>query len=265
MKIVELYRRNPTTFSIYLLLIVIAIVMGGVVLMPSIFYDQWIWKYYWGPTVADAMGGTATHNGVVAHEGYTMVSEITYGIILIIALFAIYKLLKRLKITIDWRFALALMPYIFFGPVSRVLEDTGYFNEPVVYWFISPFICLFGQILQPGFILTLSAFTLSANIAPNLDTFTGESLTIEMTFFADFISPLNLQFSPITESSIIDPFFITEYLQELAEVLHRFYERCRVLGQDKRLTCARLSLILAARIVLSRGLRLLGICAPESM
>jgi len=142
MKIVEIYRRNPTTFCIYLLLIIIVIIMGGVVLLPSIFYDQWIWKYYWGPTVADAIGGTASHNGVVAHEGYTIVSEITYGIILIIALFAIYKLLKKLKITIDWKFALALMPYILFGPVSRVLEDTGYFNEPVVYWFISPFIYL---------------------------------------------------------------------------------------------------------------------------
>ncbi|MCK5635935.1 MAG: DUF63 family protein, partial [Thermoplasmatales archaeon] len=119
--------------------------MAGLVLMPSIFYDQWIWKYYWGSTVADSYNsaaGIAVHNGVEAHEGYTMVSEITYGIILVFALYAIYKLLKKLKITVDWRFALALMPYIFFGPVSRVLEDTGYFEEPFVYWFISPLIYL---------------------------------------------------------------------------------------------------------------------------
>jgi len=63
----------------------------------------------------------------------------------------------------------------------------------------------------------------------------------------------------------IDPFFVTEYLQEIAEVLHRFYERCRVLSEDKKLTCARLSLILATRIILSRGLKLLGISTPESM
>jgi uncharacterized membrane protein len=32
------------------------------------------------------------------------------------------------------------MPYIIFGPVTRTLEDAGYFKEPFVYWFISPLI-----------------------------------------------------------------------------------------------------------------------------
>jgi len=119
--------------------------MIGLVFLPNYFYDHWIWKYYWGPVVADSYNspfGIAYHNGIAASEGYTIISEITYGLILIIALYAIYKLLKRLKITVDWRFALALMPYILFGPISRVLEDTGYFDEPVVYWFISPLIYL---------------------------------------------------------------------------------------------------------------------------
>ena len=131
-----------TTIPIYILLIIILVIILGVFFLPTIFYDNWIWKYYWGPVVADAAGGEAIHNGVVAQEGYTLISEITYGIILIGALYVIYKLLKTLKITVDWRFALALMPYILFGPVSRVLEDTGYFGEPTVYWFISPLIYL---------------------------------------------------------------------------------------------------------------------------
>jgi len=142
MKILEIYRKNPTAFFFYVLLGIVAIILIGAILLPSVFYDQWIWKYYWGPVVADASGGIAVHNGVEAYEGYTIVSEITYGLILIIALYAIYRLLKRLKVTVDWRFALALMPYILFGPISRVLEDTGYFDEPVVYWFISPLIYL---------------------------------------------------------------------------------------------------------------------------
>lgn len=142
MKIMESYRKNPTTFYLYILLAVIVIIIFGIVMLPSIFYDELIWKYYWGPVVADASGGITAHNGVVAQEGYTIVSEITYGVILIIALYAIYRLLKRLKITVDWRFALALMPYILFGPIARVLEDTGYFDKPVVYWFISPLIYL---------------------------------------------------------------------------------------------------------------------------
>ena len=125
------------------LLIIVAIIIGYIV-APTLVYDQWIWKYYWGPVVADAIPNsmTATYNGIQAEEGYTLLSEITYGIILIAALFVIYKLLKKLEITIDWRFCLALMPYILFGPVTRTLEDTNYFNEPFVYWFISPLIYL---------------------------------------------------------------------------------------------------------------------------
>ena len=142
MKIIDVYKKNPLNFSLYLILTIVVFIMIGLFLLPNIFYDQWIWKYYWGPVVADASGEVAIHNGVQAREGYTIVSEITYGIILIFALYAIYKLLKKLKITVNWRFALVLMPYILFGPITRVLEDTGYFNEPIVYWYISPLIYL---------------------------------------------------------------------------------------------------------------------------
>lgn len=129
-------------FYLSILLIAIVVIMIGIVIFPSIFYDQWIWKYYWGPVVADASGGTAVHKGIQAQAGYTIISELTYGVILIFALYAIYKLLKKLEIVVDWRFALALMPYILFGPITRVLEDTGYFDKPWVYWFISPLIYL---------------------------------------------------------------------------------------------------------------------------
>ena len=142
MKITEIYRKNKNTIHLDILLAIIVVILVGCVVMPSVFYDQWIWRYYWGPVVADAAGGSAVYNGVQANEGYTLISEITYGIILVIALYAIYKLLKKLKIIVDWRFALALMPYILFGPISRTLEDAGYFCEPFVYWFISPLIYL---------------------------------------------------------------------------------------------------------------------------
>ncbi|RLF36456.1 MAG: hypothetical protein DRN08_01295 [Thermoplasmata archaeon] len=120
-------------FSVFVLIL-------GFLLMPHVFYDQWIWKYYWGPVVADALDHPVSLNGIYAYEGYTVVSEITYGVILVFSLYGIYRLLRRLRIVVDWRFCGALMPYILFGPVGRVLEDTGYFKEPFVYWFISPFI-----------------------------------------------------------------------------------------------------------------------------
>ncbi len=124
------------------LIVILAIIILGLLLVPSLFYDQWIWKYYWGPVVADASGHTVSYHGVIANEGYTIVSELTYGIILVGALFGLYQLLKKLEITIDWYFCLALLPYILFGPVTRVLEDANYFFVPGVYWFISPLIYL---------------------------------------------------------------------------------------------------------------------------
>jgi uncharacterized membrane protein len=123
-----------------LLIIVLGVIALGLLLAPSIFYDQWIWKYYWGPVVADASGHTVSYHGVATDEGYTIISEITYGVILIGALYGLYQLLKKLEISIDWYFCLALLPYILFGPVTRVLEDANYFFVPGVYWFISPLI-----------------------------------------------------------------------------------------------------------------------------
>lgn len=128
--------------SLLIVLAILVIIILGCLLLPSVFYDNWIWKYYWGPVVADARSHPVSLHGVSAVEGYTLISEITYGIILVAAIIAIYKLLKRLNIPIDWGFCLALIPYILFGPVTRVLEDTEYFTEPAVFFFISPLIYL---------------------------------------------------------------------------------------------------------------------------
>ncbi len=59
---------------------------------------------------------------------------------------------------------------------------------------------------------------------------------------------------------------ISEYLHTIARELQGYYEKHRVLGDDKALTLARLALIHAVRTVLANGLtKLLGISAPESM
>jgi arginyl-tRNA synthetase len=63
----------------------------------------------------------------------------------------------------------------------------------------------------------------------------------------------------------LDPYMLTVYLQETAETFHKFYDRHRVLGQEEKLTRARLGLISATRITLSACLGLLGVSAPEKM
>jgi len=61
------------------------------------------------------------------------------------------------------------------------------------------------------------------------------------------------------------PYMICKYLQELAAQFHSFYNVSRVITDDIKLTKARLAVVTAFKTVLSTGLGLLGISAPERM
>lgn len=63
----------------------------------------------------------------------------------------------------------------------------------------------------------------------------------------------------------LEPHGLVAYLQELASTFHYFYDKHRVIGDDAELTRARLYLVNCTRIVLSNGLRLLGVSAPNKM
>ncbi|MEO8398754.1 MAG: DALR anticodon-binding domain-containing protein, partial [Ignavibacteriaceae bacterium] len=58
---------------------------------------------------------------------------------------------------------------------------------------------------------------------------------------------------------------LCSYLEELAAAFHKFYTFCRILGTEKKLAEARISLALAAKIVIKNGLKILGVTAPERM
>jgi arginyl-tRNA synthetase len=62
-----------------------------------------------------------------------------------------------------------------------------------------------------------------------------------------------------------DPARITRYCMELATFFHKFYNNCRVKGEDESLMQARLSLCAATRTTLRNALGMLKIDAPESM
>ena len=58
---------------------------------------------------------------------------------------------------------------------------------------------------------------------------------------------------------------MVNYLQELSSSFHKFYMSCKVLGEDKELSMARLGLVNATRIILNKSLNLIGVSAPEKM
>ena len=60
------------------------------------------------------------------------------------------------------------------------------------------------------------------------------------------------------------PHLLCEYLEGLAGIFHEYYARVRILGQGEA-TPARLALLAALKLVLFRGLSILGVSAPEEM
>ncbi len=62
-----------------------------------------------------------------------------------------------------------------------------------------------------------------------------------------------------------EPHRLINYLQDVARAFTRFYDACRIIGEERALATARMHLARATQIVLRNGLTILGISAPERM
>ncbi|MDR1052398.1 MAG: arginine--tRNA ligase [Endomicrobium sp.] len=63
----------------------------------------------------------------------------------------------------------------------------------------------------------------------------------------------------------MSPHHLVEYLINLADVYHKFYEKHRVLTKNINISVARLELIKGTQIIIKNGLNLLGISSPNKM
>ena len=62
------------------------------------------------------------------------------------------------------------------------------------------------------------------------------------------------------------PYKITNYIHDLAELVHEFYTECRVIDRDnKEVSASRLALCQASKQVMKNALNLIGVSAPEHM
>lgn len=123
---------------------------GGSIVAPTAMWDRFVWRYFWGPVYADAhnaacaikeggetlLGGSgfaqscqlAVQRGaIVAEPGYTAVSEVGYMIVGLFFLIGIYLMLRELHLGQDRKLFFALVPFMLFGGVLRVLEDANDF------------------------------------------------------------------------------------------------------------------------------------------
>ncbi len=86
---------------------------------------------------------------------------ITYILILFAGVYAVLRLLNKLKIRIDEEFVVATIPYVLMGSVFRVIEDADLLKPPVKYFFITPliyfviFVICLGSLLLMRYLQTL--------------------------------------------------------------------------------------------------------------
>jgi len=133
------YEKNLLFIWLAIIIVPILIISIGWLLFPEIFYDQFIWQYFWGTIEADAQD--QSYGDV--NEDYNPVNTIVYGFIVIGVLYWIYKIFKKLEITIDSKFFAAIVIFVFIGGITRTLEDAELFYNPMVYLFIAPIIYIF--------------------------------------------------------------------------------------------------------------------------
>jgi len=79
-------------------------------------------------------------------QAYTLVDTVTYALILIVAVYLVYRGLRRYKIAIDGELVLATLPFVVLGGLLRVVEDTGMITSDFRFLLITPliFFTIFG-------------------------------------------------------------------------------------------------------------------------
>lgn len=94
---------------------------------------------------------------------------------------------------------------------------------------------------------------------PDLSALNLPEELILMKKLADFPNVLR------EASEALEPHRVTFYLMELSELFHSYYHDNKILGEDNRVKKARLYLVEAVRLVISNGLTILGVSAPDRM
>ena len=103
----------------------------GLVLLPSVFYDQFVGPYIWEPILGDATQGDT---------GYNWLNTVLFSIVLFSFVISISALLRKWKLPHGDNALYSLIPWVILASLVRVLEDSDYFNESIDVIFISPLI-----------------------------------------------------------------------------------------------------------------------------
>ncbi|MBS3789596.1 MAG: DUF63 family protein [Candidatus Thermoplasmatota archaeon] len=168
------------------------ILVVGSFMAKEIFWDSFLWRYFWAPVVADAEREPV--NGISA--GYNIVNTIIYGIILVISFFGIIELIRHFDISINKKFVYTLLPWVILGGSLRSLEDAGLFKSPLDKFMITPMI-YFVLGFSAVFLMLIGAHLSRIEWDTDKSKYMGLLILTPLPFFYLFLG------------SFIEPFFIS--------------------------------------------------------
>ena len=120
--------------------------------------------------------------------GYNLYNTLVYGLILGIAIILSFKIVEKFKIQIDFKFLLALIPFLILGSMLRTLEDAAIL--PITAFLISPgiFFTIFGIVILASAV----AYVIQKKIGYNCNIVLG-IIGLVILFYPAFLIFKNVQ------------------------------------------------------------------------
>lgn len=167
--------------------------------------------------------------GIISDTSYNHFDMITYVIILFAGVYAVQKLLNKLKIKVDEEFVLATIPYIFMGSVFRVIEDADLLKPPVKYFFITPLIFFVIFVICFG-ILLLTRYLEKIKIIRNyIHVYAIAGVVLSLAGIAILVYFSSSDWNPIIlVYSLVPALALTEIVKRVSPAIGMAYLRSRM-------------------------------------
>ena len=167
--------------------------------------------------------------GIVNDTSYNHFDMITYVIILFVGVFAITKLLNKLRIKIDEEFVIATIPFIFMGSVYRVIEDADILKPPVKYFFITPLIFFVIFAICFGTLVVARYLEKRKKIKNYIRAYAITGLILSLAGVVILIFHTSSNWNPgILVYALVPAIALTEIVKKLSPVIGMTYLRSRM-------------------------------------
>lgn len=166
--------------------------------------------------------------GIINDTSYNHFDMLTYLIILFAGVYAVLKLLNKLRIKVDEEFVIATIPYIFMGSVFRVIEDADILKPPVKYFFITPLIYFVVFAVCFSILLLTRYLEKLQKIKNHIRTYAIAGVTLSLAGVAILVYDSYRWNLDILVYSLVPSLVLTEIVRRISPAIGMAYLRSRM-------------------------------------